>query len=211
MIFTPAQIRAIRLGKMTAVLVPVSERMRAGSVRVLRRRMVDGPPAKRGPAGDVLAYIEARLDLLEAVQVVVNPQPEGEPIPALITIKAVRDLPVEELTAVEAVRCGAWTVAGLRASWAAEHPRSYLVRLVVFELGDTRDGHLLIAAGWPDYTYDPSRAMFGEPEPVSRGEQARLASDAQQRYLRLQADKARDAARSALSERLEAIQAPRRP
>lgn len=37
---------------------------------------------------------------------------------------------------------------------------------VAFTPGDTRPEDLYIAAGWPDYTSDPFRAMRGESQPV---------------------------------------------
>jgi hypothetical protein len=210
MIFAASQIKAIRSQKMTAVLVPVSERVRAGRVRVLRRwalPVLPAPPAMRGRPAEVLTFIEARLDLVEEIEIVVASLPGEEPVPALITITAVCDMWLDELTLTDAWHCGARTTAEMIAAWVGKHPRTRRVRLVTFELGDTRtDLPLLIGRGWPDYTHDPSRAMFAEPEPVSPGEHARQAAGAQQRYLRLQADRASELAQSSASERLAAIQ-----
>lgn len=210
MIFTASQVAAIKTGKQSATLVPVSEHVRAGALRVLRRWALPDTypaPAIRGPAVDVLAFIQARLDLVETVELVINPQSGGEQIPALITVKRVRDLSLSDLSAADARCCGVRTVTVLRAGWAVEHPRSPLVRLVGFELGDTRDMKRLIAWGWPDYTSLAGRAMTGEPEALSRDAQAALSSDAQQRWLALRASAAQELAASSLAERLVAIQA----
>ncbi len=196
---------------MTAVLAPVSERVRAGSVRLLRRRGVStelaAAPAATGPAREVLAYIEARLDLTETVEPVCDVAANGDRTVVLLTVLAIRDLEPAELTLANARACGCRTLAELQGAWSSAHPRTALARLIWFGLGDLRDAPLLIAAGWPDYTHDPSRAMFAEPEPVSPSEQARYAVDARQRYLRSQADLAERLAASSVSERLGAIQA----
>jgi hypothetical protein len=211
MIFTAAQIRAIRQGKQTATLAPTTERARAGSVRVLRRCDVTAQmarrPARAGPARDVLAFVDARLDLDPTVEVVCDTSRDGDRVPVLVTVLAVQDVDVGALTLQMARACGWRTSGQLRAAWAFEHPRMTRARLVSFALGDTRDAPVLISAGWPDYTHDPGRAMRGEPEPVSRGEHARLAADAQQRFARFQADRGRAAASASVSERLQAIQA----
>jgi hypothetical protein len=204
MIFTPQQIRAIRQRKQTAVLAPRTERIRAGSVRVLRRCEVTAAiarrPARSGPSREVSAWIEARLDLDPAVETVCDITPDGEIVAVVFTVLAVEDVALEALTLGHARACGFRTAGECRAAWLAEHPRSDRVRLVFFALGDVRDQPLLLSKGWPDYTIDPSRAMRGEPEPVSRGEQMRLAGDARQRYLRFQAD------RGSAAQRLAAIQ-----
>lgn len=210
MIFTPAQVKAIRQGKQTAVLVPGSERVRAGSVRLLRRCEVSAATA-RHPAGvptvrEVSVWIEERLDLDPTVEVVCDTLPDGERVAVLLTVLAVEDLALEALTLGHARACGWRTTGELRAAWRSEHPRMELARLVFFALGDLRDAPVLISKGWPDYTVDPSRAMRSEPEPVSRGEQRRFAADARQRYLRLQADRARGLAQSSAAARLAAIQ-----
>jgi hypothetical protein len=80
-------------------------------------------------------------------------------------------------------------------------------RLIWFALGDLRDAPLLVSRSWPDYTADPSRAMFAEPEPVGHAEQFRQAAEARHRYLRSQADRQQDAAAGSIAERLAAIQA----
>jgi hypothetical protein len=192
-VFTPAQARAVRHQRMTAVLTPHTERVRAGSVRPLRRRAV------AGENGDARATVE----------IVCDTALDGERIAVVFTVLAVEDLALAALTLAHARACACRTSDELRAAWRSEHPRTSLARLVTFALGDVRDEPLLLArtGSGADYTHDPSRAMFAEPEPVSPGEQRRLAADAQQRYLRLQADRARELARSTLSERLAAIQA----
>ena len=191
---------------MTAVLAPVSERVRPGSVRLLRRYGVStelpAAPAGTGPARDVLAFIEARLDLTETIEVVCDVAANGDRTEVLLTVLAIADLQPGELTLANARACGCRTLAELQGAWSSAHPRMALVRLIWFGLGDLRDAPLLIARGWPDYTLDRSRAMFAEPEPVSPSEHARQASDARQRYLRHQADLARAAAQSSLPERL---------
>jgi hypothetical protein len=210
MIFTAQQIRAIRQGRMIAVLAPQAERVRAGSVRLLRRRGVPAgmelAPAAAGRPRDVLAHIEARLDVVETVTVVCDTTPDGEQIAVVLTVLAVEDVELDAVTLHNARACGWRTTGELRAAWASQHPRMRSARLVWFALGDLRDAPLLIGRGWPDYTHDPSRAMFAEPEPVSPGEYRRQATDAQQRYLRLQADRERQLAQSSVSERLAAIQ-----
>jgi len=197
---------------MTAVLAPCSERgLRAGSVRLLRRcemtAAMSRRPAGAGPARDVLHYIECRLDLDPTVEIVCDTAPDGEQIAVLLTVLAVQDVTLDALTLANARACGCRTIAALRAAWFSEHPRMAQARLVWFALGDLRDAPRLLARGWPDYTWDPSRAMFAEPEPVGHGEHARLAADARQRYLRHQADLARDLAACSASARLAAIQA----
>jgi hypothetical protein len=211
MIFTGQQIRAIRQGRITATLAPQAERARAGSVRVLRRCEVTASIARRpgrsGSARDVLAFVDARLDLDPTVEVMCDTTPDGDRVPVLLTVLAVRDVEVDELTLASARACGCRTTAQLRVWWLSEHPRTTRARLVSFALGDLRDAPVLLSKGWPDYTHDPSRAMRGEPEPVSRGDHARLAADAQQRFVRFQSDRARAAASAGVSERLAAIQA----
>jgi hypothetical protein len=110
------------------------------------------------------------------------------------------------VTLVHARACGWRTTGQLRAAWTLEHPQSPRARLVSFAVGDVRDTPLLVSAGWPDYTRDPGRAMFAEPEPVDRREQTRLAGDARQRYLALQAGWAREQAALTMAQRLAAIQ-----
>ena len=206
MIFSALEVARIRQGRMTAVLAPVSERVRAGSVRLLRRRGVStelpAAPAATGPAREVLAYIEARLDLTETVEPVCDVAANGDRTVVLLTVLAIRDLEPAELTLANARACGCRTLAELQAAWSSAHPRMSHARLVWFALGDLRDAPLLIARGWPDYTHDPGRAMFAEPEPVSPQEHARQASDARQRYARFQADLAADAAEGSLCDRL---------
>jgi hypothetical protein len=210
MTFTAQQIRAIRQGRMTATLVPQAKRVRAGAVRVLRRCELTAAlgrrPAPRGRPGAVLAFVEARLDLDPAVEVVCDMLPDGERVPVLLTILAVTDVTLDALTLWQARWCGFRTAAALRAWWTLEHPRVLEARLVRFGLGDLRDAPVLISAGWPDYTYDPARAMRGEPEPVSGRAQARLAADAGQRRARFRSDRARELAASTASERLAAVQ-----
>jgi hypothetical protein len=210
MIFSSTQVKAIRQGKQTAVLAPQTERVRAGSVRLLRRRGVPAEmelaPAVSGPAREVLAHIEARLDLEETVTVVCDTSLGGEQIAVLFTVLAVEDASIDALTLQTARACGCRTIDELRAAWAQGHPRSDVARLVFFALGDLRDAPLLIGRGWPDYTHDPSRAMFAEPEPVSPGEHARQAAGAQQRHARFRSDQAAELAQSTVSERLAAIQ-----
>ncbi len=211
MIFTAAQVRAIRQGKMTAALVTCSEVVRVGSLRLLRRCEVTAQLARR-PAGhptrrEVSAYVEARLDLDPAIEVVCNTTPAGERVAVVFTVRTIKDLELAELTSADAQKCAYRTPHELRAAWLAEHPRSACARLVGFALGDWRDRRpLLISAGWPDYTRDPSHAMFDEPEPISRREQSLLAADAQQRFARHQADRSRAQMASTASERLAAIQ-----
>jgi hypothetical protein len=208
--FTAAQVRAIRQQKQTATLVPRSVPVRAGVVRVLRRCELTAAlgrrPAPRGPARAVLAFVEARLDLDPAVEVVSDVGPDGERTAVLLTVLAVTDLTLDGLTLAHARWCGFRTTAQLRAWWTLEHPRVLEARLVRFELGDTRDRPVLLAAGWPDYTVDPERAMRGEPEPVSGRVQARQAADAGQRRARLQSDRARAIATVPASARLAAIE-----
>ncbi len=213
MIFTAAQVRAIREGKMTGTLTTCSENLRVGSVRLLRRCDVTAAIARR-PSGrptrrEVSAYIDARLDL-DPVEIVCDVLPDGERRAVVFTVLAVQDLEVATLTLRDVRPCGCQTTNDLRylrAGWRCEHPRSELARLVGFALGDWRDRPpLLISAYWPDYTRDPSRAMFDEPEPISRREQSLLAADAQQRFARHQADRSRAQMASTASERLAAIQ-----
>jgi hypothetical protein len=173
---------------------------------LLRRRGVStelaAAPAATGPAREVLAYIEARLDLTETVEPVCDVAANGDRTVVLLTVLAIRDLEPAELTLANARACGCRTLAELQGAWSSAHPRTALARLIWFGLGDLRDAPLLIARGWPDYTHDPGRAMFAEPEPVSPQEHARQASDARQRYARFQADLAADAAEGSLCDRL---------
>jgi hypothetical protein len=208
-IFTAAQVRAIRQHKQTAALMPRGEPVRTGSVRVLRRCEVTARvarrPAPRGAARDVLAWIEARLDLDPTVEIVSDVGLDGERVAVPLTILAVQDVAIDGLTLADARACGWRTTGQLRAAWRLEHPQSVRARLVSFALGDLRDAPVLLSRGWPDYTRDPSRAMFAEPEPVDRREQTRLGADARQRYLALQAGWARERAALTMSERLAAI------
>ncbi|MGO9903466.1 MAG: hypothetical protein ACLP0J_28145 [Solirubrobacteraceae bacterium] len=210
MIFTRDQVKAIRARRVTAVLAPCSERVAVGSVRLLRRCDVTAALARR-PAGhptarEVSAWIEARLDLDRAVEVVCDTAPDGERVAVCFTVLALADVDVEAVSLQAARACGSWTVAGLALAWAAEHPQMPRARLIWFALGDLRDAPLLVSRGWPDYTADPSRAMFAEPEPVGHAEQFRQAADARHRYLRSQADRQQDAAAGSIAERLAAIQ-----
>jgi hypothetical protein len=189
LIFTVEQVRAVREGKTNAALVVVSERIRVGSLRLLRRRI---PASEDGVRP-------------ERVEVVTDRTPDGEEVAVYFTVLVVRDVEVTALGFPEARACGHRTPAGLRDRWRAQHPRAELARFVRFALGDLRDSPRFISRGWPDYTSDPSRAMFGEPEPVSNHEHRLIAAEARQRYLRHKADLARDAAAFTLGERLAAI------
>ncbi|MGD0386401.1 MAG: hypothetical protein ABSB73_09730 [Solirubrobacteraceae bacterium] len=139
MIFTAAQVRAVRQGRMSATLVPRSERVRAGSVRVLRRCELTAAlarrPAPRGRPGAVLAWIGARLDLDPAVEVVCDTTPDGERVPVLLTVLAIADVELDGVTLVHARACGWRTTGQLRAAWTLEHPQSPRARLVSFAVG----------------------------------------------------------------------------
>ena len=188
MVFSTSQCRSIRQHRMHAVLVPTSERVQAGRVRLLRRRATPDEDGHPRPG-----------------ETVTDTTPDGERVAVVFTILAVRDLELAELTLQIARACAFRTTVGLIEAWRAEHPRSPLARLVSFELGDLRDRPRFLSRGWPDYTNDPSRAMWGEPEPVSHAQLRASSADAHQLYLRHQADRARELAQSSASDRLTAI------
>jgi hypothetical protein len=214
MIFTVSQVRAIREGKATAALVPISEPVRTGSLRLLRRCEVTAwtrrRPAAAGPAREVLSYIEARLDLDPTVEIVSDTAPNGDRTAVVLTVLAVRDLEVVTLGFPEARACGLRTPAALQASWRRDHPRADFARFVRFTLGDVRDVPRFVSAGWPDYTSDPSRAMLGEPEAISPRDTAIFAAMNGQSYLRGRADLAAKLSTRRLSQRLAAIEAAAR-
>ena len=190
-VFTAAQVRAVNQGKQTAMLVPQSERVKAGSVRLLRRRLDTCPTcgAKR-------------------TEIVSDTTPGGERIAVQFTVLAVKDLTIDALTFQNARACGHRTTDQLRTEWRSKHPRTSDARLISFLLGDVRDLPTFLArTPAPDYTHDPSRAMFAEPEPVSRGDQHRFADGARERYLLFQAEQAADRAAVPMSARIAAIQA----
>lgn len=194
MVFSAAQVRQIREGKMTAVLVVLSEEPRPRSVQPLRRHVLAGedgePPA--------------------SVEVVCDVRSGGERIAVALTVLAARIISIDHLTGSLAKACGHRGSDGKLATareFSQEHPGMEFARVVHFALGDLRDPHRFISAGWPDYTSDPGLAMRGEPETVSLSYGQALAMSAQQRYARHLAGLARDAAQSTASERLRAIQA----
>lgn len=194
MIFSVEQVRAIRQGKKSATLLPVTARLRPGSVRILRRRV---------------SLEEEGGSTSTVVETVTDPRPEpGAREPVLITVLAVRDLELEQLTFAEARACGYRTVAGVRDAWLREHPRSPLARLVRFALGDLRNTPRLLAptgAGF-DYTGDPHRAMPDEPEALSAAELARIAAVNGQSYLRHRAEQEIELRAKPVAQRIERIQ-----
>lgn len=189
MIFSVEQVRGIRGAKITATLVPVSERIRVGSTRLLRRRVPvsdDGEQPSR-------------------VEVVVDRKPDGEETAVVLTVLDLRDVEIAALSFVEARPCGARTPAVLRDQWHELYPRAELARLVTFALGDLRDVPRLVAAGWPDFTADPSRAMRGEPEAISAADTAWYGSYARQQHEARRATLAGKLAAAPASDRLAAI------
>jgi hypothetical protein len=146
-IFTVEQVRAIRDGKATAALVPTSERIRTGSLRLLRRCEVTARmrrrPALVGPPREVLAYIEARLDLDPTVETISDTMPNGDRIAVVLTVLAIRDLEVVTLGFPEARACGlalrappgrACAVRSVRARRPARRSEVHLRRLARLHL-----------------------------------------------------------------------------
>jgi hypothetical protein len=194
---------------MTAVLVPVSDRLRVGSVRVLRRRaapVMAEAPAATGAALEVLSFIEVRLDLAEVVEAVCDVRPDGERVPVLLTMLKLEDLALEDLSLANARACACLTTSELLAGWRVLHPRMWHARLVSFGVGDLRDVPRLVSVGWPDYTSDPSRAMRGEPEAISREDTAWYGSYSWQQHAARKAKLSNGLAKHSASDLLTATQ-----
>lgn len=165
MIFSKEQVAEIRSGKITATLVLPSRKVRADTVRPLRRRYVqhneDGEPAR--------TVVETVTDA-------------GKPIRLTIVSVALADVygapPSSSpwLTPTAAQACGYRTVRALQEAWFAAHPRTPIAQYVRFTLGDLRDRDRYLAwtgrAGG-DYTSNPARAIDRDA-PVPLDVQQRL-------------------------------------
>lgn len=184
---------------MTATLVPVTERIRVGGVRVLRRR-VPAPRLRFSDGSSVKSVRPGRVEVVE------EQLPGGDRVAVAVTVLLVLDVDVAELDFAQAKACGYRTVEGLRAAWLAEHRRAPLARLVRFALGDLRDVPRLVSAGWPDYTSDASRAMPGEPEAISAEDLAWYGSYSWQEHAARRARLAGGLAGRPAAERLAEIQ-----
>ncbi len=190
LIFTAEQVRAIRQGKVTATLVSRHEPLEPGSVRPLRRRR----PCRCGEA----VVVEQVFDV----------RPHDERVQVLLTILEVRDLELASLTVTDARLCGYRTATELRDAWRAEHPRTDLVRLVTFGLGDLRDRPRFLTSfpAFSDYTQSPSEATPREPEALSEDQLSHYASINGQRFAASKAEFAARLAARPLPERLHMIE-----
>lgn len=146
-IFSRDQAAQVRAGKITAAIVPASEQVTTGRLRALRRRFVrhdeDGNPVGEG------------------VETVADVSADGDRRPVKLTILSVDEKHIDDLTQPDARACGYTTRQGLIDAWRAQHPRSEMVKLVRFALGDVRDIDRYI--GWTgraggDYTMNRHRA-----------------------------------------------------
>lgn len=214
MIFTVPQVAAIRAGRMSGALVLPSESLRPGQVRLLRRLVRIGQreraPARRGQPLDVLAFIDRHLDDRVSVdRVTERSSANDDPTPVLLTILAVEERDLGELTLSDARVCGYRTVSGLRDGWRAEHPRTWLVQLVAFGLGDLRDRprYLSSLPMISDYTLNGRDAAPGEPEALSDKELTIYAAINGQRYARARAELATKLAMRSASHRLAIVEA----
>jgi hypothetical protein len=124
-IFSRDQAALVRQGKLTAALVPTSQQIKADRTRPLRRRFMrhDADGAEQG----------------ETVQTVEDISPEGDRKPVVLTITSVTETHLDNLTLSDAKACGFQTLTGLKDAWRSKHPRTLVVKVVRFQLGDIRD------------------------------------------------------------------------
>lgn len=137
MIFTRYQAAQIRAGKITAGVVLGGEPITVGRLRALRRHLLDDRTRD-----EVVTDAGAEV---------------------VLTIITVRDTIVEDVRGAEARACGYKNPTALRETWVALHPRARELKVVRFDLGDTRERRDRYLA-WTgraggDYTSNPKRAM----------------------------------------------------
>lgn len=180
---------------MTATLLPVRYRVRAGIVRPLRRRVTI--EVEDGSRSTVL-------------QTVSEPgRDPGEREPVLLTILAVRVVDVEQLALLDARPCGYRTATALRDAWRQAHPLSPHARLVQFALGDLRDNPRLLAwtgVGY-DYTSTPWKAAItAEPEALTPAELERAALLNGQTFIRRRAELSNALGSQTAAQRMQRIE-----
>ena len=220
MIFTLSTAAQVRAGKVTAILLPVSEPIRPNTLKQLRRapRQWTGirlkqhrdQTARSAPtrARAVLAYLDGPIDTSTIIEKVDDINREtGERVPVMLTILSTDrrwtdetthsdDCP-ELLTDAEARQCGYMNVKSANFAWQQDHPRSSpLVQLVTFSLGDLRDQdrHLQYGAYGGGYTASPSRS-------VDHGDAPAVDAITQQRITEIGTLKWRQQRELALAER----------
>ena len=223
MLFTIEQAGKVKQGKLSGTLVPISEPVRAGSIRVLRQRAAfrpntGRPPHRHGTAVEVLAWIDMHLDGQPRVTVVTaRATPNDDPMPVLLTVRTVRRVVVDELTAQDARLCGYLLGAtALRDVWTAEHPRQPLATLVTFTVGDVRDVPRFLTStrkmrwapgkhgGQPLGDYTSAQDAFNAGEVMSPSEYRLMAAQNSQRHAAHKAKAAAELAARTPAQRLEA-------
>ena len=210
MLFSWEQVAGIRRGKVTAVLVPRSERPTIKHPR--------GIPTIARPIRKV------RREIVER---------DGEGIPTgkrlietmslEVTITAIEPkVWVADLGESVARACGYQTVEAMRAEWRRRHPRLALATLIYFEVGDTRNAARFLTAtpamrwdvgdgrgGTGDYTGDRRRSS-DDVEALSEEQLDALAAANRQKDVRRKATTAKRAATAESdAQRLARIEAAR--
>jgi hypothetical protein len=209
-IFSSEQLALVRAGKITAILVAAPRRKRPpqpNTTQTLwRRYRILNDQGE--PTGDT------RSDMVYD-----PPTPQmrmlGEPPkPVKVTITAVQTkTPVDKLTDTDAHCCGYQTADALRDSWRTKHPRTPIVHVVRFTIGDVRDLDSFLQYGGlagGDYTHSPSRALDSDAPIIPADELAKYAKQNGERYAKRRTDKTlsgRDELVKAL-EKLELSDAP---
>lgn len=203
MIFTQEHLAQVRAGKITAILVAA-------------------PRRRRAPRANTTQALWRRYRILDDEGVVIGHKsgvvyetPEGEAArPAKVTIRDVQTkTPLDKLTDADARSCGYETADALRDAWKQKHPRTPLVHVVRFTLGDVRDRDQFLQYGGlagGDYTMSPSRALDSDAPIVPASELARYTKQNGERYAKQRKDKvlaARDEIVSTL-ENLDLTDAP---
>ena len=204
-IFDTEAVRQTHQGNIHAWLESIHSTVRPGTVCNWRKEFVIHD-ADGNPIGKKRDYVFT----------VTN----GERRPVKLTITAVDKLDLEAAKdtddflcpTIEMARaCGHTTVTSLRNSWLSKHPRSPLVQLVWFVVGDVRDRPLFL--GWTgraggDYVRTPSRAM-DQAEALTPEQLAQLANWAQQRDIARRARISQDLANETLAQRVKRLESAR--
>jgi hypothetical protein len=206
MIFSQEQVAQVRAGRITATLTTATRRPpKPNTTQILWRRwrVTDDDDNTIGWDSGMV-YDQVR-DPITATTL---------QIPAKITIQAVqKKVIVDKLTDLDAHACGYKTTQGLQDAWLAKHPRTPLVHIIRFAIGDVRDRDQFMQYGGlagGDYTMSPSRALDRDAPIVPRSDLELYAKQNTERYAKQRKDKvliARDELISTL-EKLELGDAP---
>lgn len=148
MIFTREQVALVRAGRITATIIPATRTPpRPDTIQPLWRRHT--------------RHDENNTPIDTISEIVYDVQGDRPDEPIRLTIQAVKTTGIEFVDQSDAHACGYKTANALRDAWLAEHPRTFMIRVVRFTVGDLRDKGRWI--GWTgraggDYTTNPRRA-----------------------------------------------------